>query len=950
MRTLWMLLTMIIVFGDLEAQFSKIDSNLLIQFSKEGIPTPQLNRSPALEAQDGFYLVRFNHPTVSFTTQKPEIIRRLSPDHAIILVRHSRELNTFGKSLAYAFLANDLWKLPPGTSIDMLAKSGSRWMVKPIDVENFRKVLKQTKARIIEQHPASNSFVLQSYTDSDILTLFHSKEILFLQPLTTLPKEELLVEGFDLGTNRINLAHEKYPAVNGAGLVASIKENKFDTTDIDFKGRYISTGLSSPVVTGHASIMATMVGGGGNSYHLGKGVAWNSQLSSANFAQLLPAPNSVYTQFHISVENHSYGTAIENYYGADAAAYDASVTSNPSLVHVFSSGNSGSSSSTTGNYTGVPNFANLTGSFKMAKNIITVGATDSFANVEVLSSRGPAFDGRVKPDLVAFGQDGSSGAAALVSGTALLVQQAYQIQHYDSLPPASLVRATLINSADEVGAIGPDYISGFGSLNAEKAVRSIAQKRYFLGDISNKDTNVVSLIIPPGTKQFKITMAYSDLPAQPNAFQALVNDLDMDLMEVSTGFILKPWVLNISAHRDSLLLPATKNRDSLNNVEQISWDNPSPGIYQWRLYGRVVTNAAQTYAVVYQINAMDSFEWNFPTPHDHVFAGSLQVARWSETFDLNGRMEFSGNNGSSWELISPGVDLEKKYVRWQVPDSISTGMLRMIINGRSFTSDTFMISKNLQVQVGFNCEDSVLLSWNPVENADRYQVYALQSKFLEPVNLRTDTFFVFSKFSINSKHFTVSPKLAGFEGVKAFTINYETQGVGCYIKQFLVQLNNASANILLELGSLYKLKEIEIQKDSGNNFTRIQTFIDPSQLIFQIENNQLHPGINRFRTKLTLADGTIIYSQEEIIYFLANNEFIVYPNPAKVTSGFNVLRKDLDDATLLLYDLYGRRIMEVAIKDLVNAIPTSTLQRGVYFMAIYDVNGNRKYTGKIVLQ
>jgi hypothetical protein len=37
--------------------------------------------------------------------------------------------------------------------------------------------------------------------------------------------------------------------------------------------------------------------------------------------------------------------------------------------------------------------------------------------------KGPAFDGRIKPEMVAFGIDGSSGAAALVSGVAILLQQ-----------------------------------------------------------------------------------------------------------------------------------------------------------------------------------------------------------------------------------------------------------------------------------------------------------------------------------------------------------------------------------------------------------------------------------------------------------------------------------------------------------------------------------------------
>src|SRR4030095_10435784 len=126
-----------------------------------------------------------------------------------------------------------------------------------------------------------------------------------------------------------------------------------------------------------------------------------------------------YQQYNVSVQNHSYGTGIENFYAADAMAYDASVITRSTLTHVFSAGNSGGSASASGIYTGITGFANLTGSFKMAKDIITVGHTDSFGIVLPLSSRGPAYDGRLKPELVAFGEDGSSGAAAIVSGIVL---------------------------------------------------------------------------------------------------------------------------------------------------------------------------------------------------------------------------------------------------------------------------------------------------------------------------------------------------------------------------------------------------------------------------------------------------------------------------------------------------------------------------------------------------
>ena len=142
--------------------------------------------------------------------------------------------------------------------------------------------------------------------------------------------------------------------------------------------------------------MATMMAGGGNTWYNTKGAAWGSNLSSASFQNLFPEPNSYYQTSSILIQNHSYGTVVENYYGPEAVGYDASVINNNSLLHFFSAGNSGTFASTTGQYSGIAGYANLTGNFKQAKNIITVGHTDSFGIVLAPSSKGPAFDGRVK--------------------------------------------------------------------------------------------------------------------------------------------------------------------------------------------------------------------------------------------------------------------------------------------------------------------------------------------------------------------------------------------------------------------------------------------------------------------------------------------------------------------------------------------------------------------------
>ncbi|MEO5984466.1 MAG: S8 family serine peptidase, partial [Ferruginibacter sp.] len=324
----------------------------------------------------------------------------------------------------------------------------------------------------IAGYDSGTFYYLKATLDELNNNILPSPLVLFVDDGTRTPKEELQVNNLDLSTNKINVVHSKYPQWNGDGLTVSIKENKPDTSDIDFAGRYVPTPLSSQIISQHANNMATMVAGGGNSWYLGKGASWAALISSSNFANLLPDPASVLQLYNITVQNHSYGVAIENFYGADAAAYDASMISNPSLMHIFSSGNSGTLTSTTGVYAGITGFANLTASFKMAKNIITTGATDSFGNVAPQSSKGPAHDGRIKPELVAFGIDGSSGAAALVSGVSLMLQQQFKKLN-GSVPANALVKAILLNSADDQGNKEVDYSTGFGSLNAIQAIRTV---------------------------------------------------------------------------------------------------------------------------------------------------------------------------------------------------------------------------------------------------------------------------------------------------------------------------------------------------------------------------------------------------------------------------------------------------------------------------------------------
>jgi len=764
------------------------------------------------------------------------------------------------------------------------------------------------------------------------------------------PKEELALSSFDNSLNTINLVHSRFPQVNGNTLVVSVKENKPDTTDIDLAGRWLSTPLSSPSITSHASIMSTIIAGGENSFYTSGGAAPGVVLTSSDFANLLPDADNSYKQYGISVQNHSYGTGVENYYGADAAAYDASINNNPGLMDIFSAGNSGNATSTSGAYSGIRNMANLTGSFKMAKNIITVGATDSFNNVAFLSSKGPAYDGRVKPELVAFGQDGSSGAAALTSGAALLLQQQYKQQNGGALPSSALIKTILLNSADDIYTKGPDFQSGYGSLNAYKAMQTLVKTQYYSGSVTQGNVQNFSLSVPANTRLLKITLCWNDPAAAANAPKALINDLDLQL--VNGGQTWQPWVLNAMPVTDSLLSPAVRKRDSLNNVEQITIDNPAAGLYTIQVKGFSIPAGSQPFFVAWQADANDEFQWQFPVSTDYMMGGQPNLLRWSSSFSINsGLLEYSLDKGTSWQTLNNATVLAADNLYWNAPDTFCTALLRMTINGQVFTSDTFTISSPLPVKVGFNCPDSVMLYWKHIPSISSYAIYRMGEKYLQPVTTITDTSIILHQPA--SLWYAVAPVISPTrQAMKSYTLNYQQQGVACYIETFLADLASGSNAALLttEIGTVYNVKSITIEKLAKDGYHTLKVIQPVTSLEYEVMDNNLADGTNTYRAKIELVNGGVVYSDPASVYYFLKIHYIVFPNPVKNTGTLQVFTKeDPQNTQLLLYNVLGQKVLQYTMTYMAESIPLSGLKNGIYFIVILK-NGKKDYTGKVMVQ
>ena len=765
--------------------------------------------------------------------------------------------------------------------------------------------------------------------------------------------EERRLSNSDLSVNAISAVHARFPDLTGQGLAASVKETPFDPEDLDLKGRVVNPGAFAKPYSDHATAMATLLGGAGNSDPLGRGAARAVRLATSSFANFLPDDGAQLTQAGVSVQNHSYGVGnIENYYGLEAQAYDQHTQQFPRLLHVFSSGNVGSLASPDGLYKGIAKFANITGQFKMSKNTLTVGATDPSGQVAALSSRGPAYDGRIKPELVAYGEGGSSESAALVSGIGILLQQQYRDQHAGALPPAALVKAVLLNSADDLGTAEVDYGSGFGQLDALGAVSAMRAGRFFGGSATAGTDQVFRLTVPAGQQQLKATLVWSDPAANANAATALVNDLDLELVAVSSGQRWLPWTLSAYPHADSLARPARRRADHLNNAEQITFTLPAAGTYELHVRGFAVPQGPQAFSLAYEFSP-PGLTWTYPPRPESLRPGATANLRWqwSGPPAATARLDYRPVGRPGWRVLNASVPLAANRATWAVPDTATLAQLRLVSGGSEFVSDTFTIVRAPALQVGYACAEEVLLQWARIPGVARYQVYQLGATNLEPLAQTADTALVLGRAQLPVRHYAVAPIVGGRIAQPGPTINYATAGTACYFRSFLPrQLVDETIRFDVVLGTVYQLKSatLERQRPDGS-FEAVQTISPVTSTTFLFTDQPPAAARYLYRVRLGNVAGQQFYSGTEEAFLLAAGLVQAYPNPVMAGQPLQLLVNTPGTVVGRLYDMLGRFQRETIVDGQINQLDTNGLRPGMYLLRV-QAEGQAQQVIRIVIQ
>lgn len=782
-------------------------------------------------------------------------------------------------------------------------------------------------------------FVTNAFLTSDqIAALISYSFVLFIEKIRK-PHVELRQEGLDMTLNQITALQYDFKDLKGENMIISIKENLFDTSDIDFKGRVMLHGIESDVMDVHATNMATIIAGGGNSHPSAKGVVPDAGISSSDFSNLFPDSDTYFSLNNISVQNHAYGTGIENYYGPEAVAYDAITNRLPWLVHIFSSGNMGDQIPPDGNYTGLT-AANITGHFKHSKNTITVGATDSLHHVVPLSSRGPAYDGRIKPEIIAYGHGGTSGAAAIVSGVASLIQEVFMKNNNDSIPPSSLVRAVIINTSLDIDFAGPDFISGYGALQALKAIESIENGEYFISRIGTDEMKAFPLEVPPLISQLKITIAWNDPAAVLLSDQALVHDIDIELEDLSTGATYLPWILNSSPNADSLSQSAIRGRDTINNVEQITIDDPLAGDYLIHIRGRKIHQGLQEFSLVWEMNMDDSFTWTFPGSTDHILPGQKNILRWEYFGKEKGKLEFRWI-GNSWQPIDLDVSMKDGWFSWTPEKQSGAAQLRMSFNDTTIFSDTFLIIDAVVPHVVFVCNDSLLLSWENGTAHDSFEIFRIGPRHMEHFDFTNDTFFQLPNPGLENRYFAVAPVINNLTGPLSYAFDYTQQGAGCYLNAFYLRyIFDQKAFFTADLGTLTGIHSIALETLINGEWITLYNILplDTASLLF--ESGELQNGTNFFRLRVNLINGEEIFSEVVIVYFLDGKDLLLFPNPVTGNDDLHVLSND-DLSEIRVYDMIGKEVIDQRVGETPILLDIRLLPPGIYIIHAIALDGFR---------
>lgn len=601
--------------------------------------------------------------------------------------------------------------------------------------------------------------------------LYASSAFYFFETLPSEGEPENFAGRTNHRSNALNTEYSGGLSYNGSGVTVMMQDDGLIGPHIDYTGRIDQSGCggcSGSANDTHADHVSGTIMSAGNLDPANRGMANGAQLlvygaSNANYGAV---PN-LYDNQGLVITSKSYSSGCNAGYDGLASQLDQQIRLRPALTHVFSAGNSGSDDCGYGAGLG---WGNITGGHKSGKNVIAVGNLTSSDQLAGSSSRGPATDGRIKPDICGVGTSvtstgpdniyftisGTSMSCPGVSGTIAQLYEGYRDLNGGNNPDGALIKAAVLNTGEDLGNYGPDFRYGWGRINARRAFEIISTNSYVSGSVGQGDNNIHTVSVPAGVSELRIMTYWADHEGSTSASQALVNDINMVVTDPSSTNY-DPWVLDPSPNPTSLNAPAIRAVDNLNNMEQVSIVNPAAGTYNISIDGFSIPQGPQEYYLVYYF-VRDEITLTHPIGGEGIDNGAGTIVRWDASAGTTPfTIEYSTDNGANWNSAGT-ANADRRYFSWITPNTVTgEAKIRVTRGAQSDESDAVFSLLDAPTGLTFNwsCPDSLNFGWNPVQGATHYEVYMLGSMYMDSIGTTTSTDFTYPLQSTSSGWFSV---------------------------------------------------------------------------------------------------------------------------------------------------------------------------------------------------
>ncbi len=657
-----------------------------------------------------------------------------------------------------------LFDLPPSYKLGIdpadrsLANRFRLTVAKGLTKEEMETWTRQTRGRILDTRGLPFGLMDVEIPPASLDALIETSWIAFIQAI---PVDEPINYRALPGERGWGLISPLFRGLDGSGMTVGIGDGGRLEVHEDLARDYLD--LASFGTSSHATQVSGIITGAClvDPFY-GFGYAPNAHILLRNFSDILWSSPDYLEDYGMCLTNNSYGAGLNDCtymgdYDGTSSALDAMVSDHPQLLHVISAGNSGNS--TCAPYP--TRYATIAGGYQCAKNVLVAGAITNTDGNATFSSRGPVDDGRLKPEIVAYGSgrfstigtnqyssnSGTSFSSPATTGVATLLYERFKQLHGDTLPEAALIKNVLCNSADDLGNAGPDYTYGFGRINGERAVRILEDNQYTSVLVDQGNVVTKNIVVTAGTAAIDIMLLWSDVASAPYETVTLVNDLDLRVVNPA-GDTLKPWLLNVTP--SGVALAATTGADRFNNYEQVTIAAPVAGTYVVVIKGYQVplgpqkawlTWDAQSAGLTVQSpNGGEVLKpGNVNVPNDRQYIRWDAFGTGSSTFTV----EYSTNGGTSWTTLATAIAAAQRYYDW-FPPNIPTAQLKVRVsatNGMQDQSDqnAVIMAPPENLAATTPCNGNVYVSWSAVSGASYYQLVSIKNERLSLIDTTSST-------------------------------------------------------------------------------------------------------------------------------------------------------------------------------------------------------------------